>query len=90
MEKRQEFMVTQFAGLNGRLAEIKTEISCCTEDVAKLRRDNVYILGIPEGAEEPNASQFISTNLMKWFPNLGEQRMEIMQAHCVGPLATGN
>lgn len=48
------------------------------------------ILGIPEGVEGPNTSQFISINLLKWFPNLGEQQMEIMRAHCVGPPATGN
>ena len=121
MEKQREFMAAQFAGLNGRLDEIKTEMSRCTKDIAKLRTDysdickrlgktenttksneaklaayeaklahNVRILGIPEGAEGPNATQFISTNLLKWFPNLGDQRMEIMRAHCVGPPATGN
>ena len=37
------------------------------------------ILGIPEGAERPNASQFISTNLSKWFPNMGEQWLEITE-----------
>lgn len=118
MEKQQEFMVAQFAGLNGRLDEIKTEMSRCTKDVAKLRTDysnlrkrvnktentiksnkakladyeakladledrnwidNMRILGIPEGAERPNASQFISTNLPKWFPNMGEQWLEITE-----------
>ncbi|KAE8295331.1 hypothetical protein D5F01_LYC06257 [Larimichthys crocea] len=49
------------------------------------RRDNVRILGISKGAEGPTASQFISANFLKWFPNLGEQRMEIMRAHHVGP-----
>ena len=39
MEKQQKFMVAQFAGLNGRLDEIKTEMSRCTKDVAKLRTD---------------------------------------------------
>lgn len=37
------------------------------------------ILGIPEGAERPNASRFISTNLSKWFPNMGEQWLEITE-----------
>ena len=122
MEKQREFVVAQFAGLNGKLDEIKTEMSRCTKDVAKLctdysdlrkrvdktantiksnkakladledrnQRDNVLILGIPEGMEGPNASQFISTNLLKWLPNLGEQWLEIMQVYRVGPPATGN
>lgn len=129
MDKLREFMEVQFAGLNGRLDKIKTKLSRCSKDIAKLRsdysdlrkrvnktenttesnkgkladyeakladledrnrRDNVRILGIPEGAEGPNATQFISTNLLKWFPNLGDQRMEIMCAHRIGPPATGN
>ena len=32
-------MVAQFAGLNGRLDEIKTEMCRCTKEVAKLRTD---------------------------------------------------
>ena len=129
MDKQRKFMEAQFAGLNGRLDEIKTDLSRRSNDIAKLRteysdlrkrvdktenttesnkakltdyeakladledrnrRDNVRILGIPEGAEGPNATQFINTNLLKWFPTLGDQRMEIMRAHRIGPPATGN
>lgn len=129
MDKQREYMAAQFTGLNGRLDDIKTELTRCSKDVAKLRtdysdlrkrmekaeksseahkarmedyeakladledrnrRDNVRILGIPEGAEGSNVSQFISTNLQKWFPNLAEQQIEIMRAHRIGPLATAN
>lgn len=104
MDKQREFMAAQFTGLNGRLDEIKAELSRCTKDVAKLRtdysdlrkrvekteqitedhkaklvdydakladledrsqRDNLRILGIPEGVEGPNASHYISTSLQK-------------------------
>nr|XP_043871041.1 uncharacterized protein LOC122760028 [Solea senegalensis] len=69
-----------------KLADYETKLA----DLEDRDQDNVRILGIPEEAEGSNASQFISTNLLKWFPNLGEQRMEIMRVHRVGPSATGN
>ena len=39
MDKQREFMEAQFAGLNGRLDEIKTDLSRCSKDIAKLRTD---------------------------------------------------
>ncbi len=41
-------------------------------------KDNVRIMGIPEGTEGANASQYIPINLPKWFPSLGNKEIEVM------------
>lgn len=45
------------------------------------RRDNLRIMGVAEGSEGSNAVQYITSNISKWFPDLSEDRIEIMRAH---------
>lgn len=79
LEKQREFMVAQFAGLNGRLDEIKTEMSGCTKDVAKLRTDYSDLR-----KRVNKTDNTIKSNKVK----LAD--LEDRNAHHVGPPATGN
>lgn len=38
-------------------------------------------MGVAEGSEGSNAVQYITSNISKWFPELSEDRIEIMRAH---------
>lgn len=44
------------------------------------RRCNIRVIGLDEGLEGSNATQFISHSLSKWFPTLDDTQIEIMNA----------
>ncbi|ROL53075.1 hypothetical protein DPX16_8017 [Anabarilius grahami] len=46
------------------------------------RRNNVRLVGLPEGAEGSDAAGFLRANLSKWIPSLWSRDIEI-RAHCV-------
>ncbi len=58
-----------------RLTEKMTDI----ED--RSRRNNVRLVGLPEGAEGSNAAGFLRVNLSKWIPSLRDRDIEIDWAH---------
>ncbi len=60
-----------------RLTEKMTDM----ED--RCRRNNVRLVGLPEGAEGPDAAGFIRVNLSKWIPSLRGRDIEIDRAHRV-------
>ncbi len=41
------------------------------------RRNNVRLVGLPEGAEGSNAAGFLRVNLSKWIPSLRGRDIEI-------------
>ncbi len=47
------------------------------------RRNNVRLVGLPEGAEGSNAAGFLRVNLSKWIPSLKGHDVEIDRAHRV-------
>ncbi len=69
--------VTDLRNKLERLTETMTDI----ED--RGRRNNVRLVGLPEGAEGTNAAGFLRVNLSKWIPSLRGRDIEIDRAHCV-------
>ncbi len=49
----------------------------------RCRRNNVRLVGLPEGMEGPDAAGFLRANLSKWIPSLKGRNIEIDQAHRV-------
>ncbi len=47
------------------------------------RRNNVRLVGLPEGVEGSNATGFLRVNLSKWIPSLKGLDIEIDRAHRV-------
>ncbi len=47
------------------------------------RRNNVRLVGLPEGMEGPDAAGFLRANLSKWIPSLRGRDIEIDRAHRV-------
>ncbi len=69
--------VTDLRNKLERLTETMTDI----ED--RGRRNNVRLVGLPEGAEGTNAAGFLRVNLSKWIPSLRGRDIEIDRAHRV-------
>ncbi len=69
--------VTDLRNQLERLTEKMTDI----ED--RCRRNNVRLVGLPEGAEGPDAAGFLRVNLSKWIPSLRGRDIEIDRAHRV-------
>ncbi len=69
--------VTDLRNQLERLTEKMTDI----ED--RSRRNNVRLVGLPEGAEGSNAAGFLRVNLSKWIPYLRDRNIEIDRAHRV-------
>ncbi len=69
--------VTDLGNQLERLTEKMTDM----ED--RSRRNNVRLLGLPEGAEGPNAAGFLRANLSMWIPSLKGHDIEIDRAHRV-------
>ncbi len=49
----------------------------------RCRRNNVRLVGLPEGMESPDAAGFLRANLSKWIPSLRGRDIEIDRAHRV-------
>ncbi len=49
----------------------------------RCRRNNVRLVGLPEGMEGPDATGFLRANLSKWIPSLRGRDIEIDRAHRV-------
>ncbi len=47
------------------------------------RRNNIWLVGLPEGAEGSNTAGFLRVNLSKWIPSLRDRNIEIDRAHRV-------
>ncbi len=69
--------VTDLRNQLERLTEKMTDIE------NRCRRNNVRLVGLPEGAEGPDASGFLRVNLSKWIPSLRGRDIEIDWAHHV-------
>ncbi len=69
--------VTDLRNKLERLTEKMTDI----ED--RGRRNNVRLVGLPEGMEGTNAASFLRVNLSKWIPSLRGHDIEIDRAHRV-------
>ncbi len=76
-EREDRRAVTDLGNQLERLTEKMTDI----ED--RSRRTNVPLVGLPEGAEGPNAAGFLRVNLSKWIPSLRGRDIEIDRAHRV-------
>ncbi len=46
----------------------------------RCRRNNVRLVGLPEGMEGPDAAVFLRANLSKWIPSLRGRDIEIDRA----------
>ena len=44
------------------------------------RRCNIHIVGLKEGLDGSNASQYLSRSLPEWFPELADVQIEIESA----------
>ncbi len=69
--------VTDLRNQLERLTEKMTDI----ED--RSRRNNVRLVGLPEGAEGSDVAGFLRVNLSKWIPSLKGRNIEIDWAHRV-------
>ncbi len=69
--------VTDLRNQLERLTEKMTDI----ED--KSRRNNVRLVGLPEGVEGSDVAGFLRVNLSKWIPSLKGRNIEIDRAHRV-------
>ncbi len=69
--------VTDLRNQLERLTEKMTDI----ED--RSRRNNVRLVGLPEGVDDSNAAGFLRVNLSKWIPSLKGRDIEIDRAHRV-------
>ncbi len=69
--------VTDLRNQLERLTEKMTDI----ED--RSRRNNVRLVGLPEGAEGSDVAGFLRVNLSKWIPSLKGRNIEIDRAHRV-------
>ncbi len=69
--------VTDLRNQLERLTEKMTDI----ED--RSRRNNVRLVGLPEGSEGSDVAGFLRVNLSKWIPSLKGRNIEIDRAHRV-------
>ncbi len=65
----------------GNQLERLTEKMTDMED--RSRRNNIRLVGLPEGAEGSNVAGFLRVNLSKWIPSLRDRNIEIDRADCV-------
>ncbi len=69
------------------VTDLKDQLERLTEKMTDMedrcRRNNVRLVGLPEGMEGPDAAGFLRANLSKWIPSLRGCDIEIDQAHRV-------
>ncbi len=67
--------------------DLKDQLERLTEKMTDMedrcRRNNVRLVGLPEGMEGPDAAGFLRANLSKWIPFLRGRDIEIDRAHRV-------
>ncbi len=69
------------------VTDLRNQLERLTEKMTDMedrsRRNNVRLVGLPEGAEGSNAAGFHRVNLSKWIPSLKGRDIEIDRAHRV-------
>ncbi len=69
------------------VTDLKDKLERLTEKMTDMedrsRRNNVRLVGLPEGMEGPDAAAFLRANLSKWIPSLRDRDIEIDRAHRV-------
>ncbi len=69
------------------VTDLRNQLERLTEKMTDMedrsRRNNVRLVGLPEGAEGSNAAGFLRVNLSKWIPSLKGHDIEIDHAHRV-------
>ncbi len=69
------------------VTDLKDQLERLTEKMTDMedrcRRNNVRLVGLPEGMEGPDAAVFLRANLSKWIPSLRGRDIEIDRAHRV-------
>ncbi len=69
------------------VTDLRNQLERLTEKMTDMedrsRRNNVRLVGLPEGAEGPDAAGFLRVNLSKWIPSLRGRDIEIDRAHRV-------
>ncbi len=69
------------------VTDLRNQLERLTEKMTDMenrsRRNNVRLVGLPEGAEGSNAAGFLRVNLSKWIPSLKGHDIEIDRAHRV-------
>ncbi len=69
------------------VTDLKNQLERLTEKMTDIedrsRRNNIRLVGLPEGVEGSNAAGFLRVNLSKWIPSLKGRNIEIDRAHRV-------
>ncbi len=69
------------------VTDLKDQLERLTEKMTDMedrcRRNNVRLVGLPEGMEGNDAAGFLRANLSKWIPSLRGRDIEIDRAHRV-------
>ncbi len=69
------------------VTDLRNQLERLTEKMTDMedrnRRNNVRLVGLPEGAEGSNVAGFLRVDLSKWIPSLGGRDIEIDRAHRV-------
>ncbi len=69
------------------VTDLRNQLEQLTEKMTdmedRIRRNNVRLVGLPEGAEGSDAAGFLRVNLSRWIPSLGGRDIEIDWAHRV-------
>ncbi len=69
------------------VTDLKDQLERLTEKMTDMedrsRRNNVRLVGLPEGMEGPDAASFLRANLSKWIPSMRGRDIEIDRAHRV-------
>ncbi len=63
------------------VTDLRNQLERLTEKMTDMedrsRRNNVRLVGLPEGAEGSDAAGFLRVNLSKWIPSLKDRNIEI-------------
>ncbi len=69
------------------VTDLKDQLERLTDKMTDMedrcRRNNLRLVGLPEGMEGPDAAGFLRANLSKWIPSLRGRDIEIDRAHHV-------
>ncbi len=65
------------------VTDLRNQLEKMTDIEDRSRRNNVKLVGLPEGAEGSDVAGFLRVNLSKWIPSLKGCNIEIDQAHRV-------